>query len=87
MSFFIRVFLIKFACLQSQGERWRKLRSASNPIAARPKNVALFLEKHDEVARDFLNIIDKKFGNNSSVVLNQFEENLKLAALESKFKT
>lgn len=69
----------------SNGEEWRKLRSASNPVAARPQSVNLFFSKHNEIADEFMEILKSKFDNKQSTVVDNFDIQLKLSALESVY--
>ena len=68
--------------MSSRGDEWKKLRTASNPIIAKPKNVYYFLPSQNKIGNDFINIVHEKFGDSNSIVLNEFQETLKLLALE-----
>ena len=69
--------------LYSQGSRWRSLRSASNPIVARPQTIQFYLPNHNEVADEFIKLIYQKVNSASkSAQFDQFEENLRLLTLE-----
>ena len=66
-------------------ENWKKLRSAINPILARPQIISSYLPNHNIVANEFIDLINEKFGNENQVELDFLEENLRLLALECKY--
>ena len=74
--------------LFSQNEEWKKQRSAANPIIAKPKTVASYLDIHNTIMDEFLDIlrnktkVDEKTGA-KSIDVEKFENNLKFLALES----
>jgi hypothetical protein len=70
--------------MSSQYERWRILRSASNPIIARPQMVQAYLPNQNEVADEFVRLINEEIGTCSPAiaVFDGFEENLRLLTLE-----
>uniref|UniRef100_A0A2M3Z9P0 Putative cytochrome n=1 Tax=Anopheles braziliensis TaxID=58242 RepID=A0A2M3Z9P0_9DIPT len=44
--------------LAEQGEAWHKMRTIVNPIMMQPKIIKLYIDKVDEVARQFIGIVD-----------------------------
>lgn len=72
----------------SQNEEWKKQRSAANPIIAKPKTVASYLDIHNTIMDEFMDIlrnktkVDEKTGA-KSINVEKFENNLKFLALES----
>ncbi len=70
----------------SQGERWRQLRTTSNPIIAKIQTIQSYLNNHNQVANEFIRLIDKNARENSNniAVYERFEENLRLLTLECK---
>ncbi|XP_049548242.1 uncharacterized protein LOC125959463 [Anopheles darlingi] len=44
--------------LAEQGEAWHNMRTIVNPIMLQPKIIKLYIEKVDEVAREFIGIVD-----------------------------
>ena len=71
--------------LNSQNERWRKLRSASNPILVKPQTIQSYAPNQSEVANDMINVINAKFDTNSNILHYEgFEKLLRLLALECK---
>ncbi len=71
----------------SQGERWRRLRSASNPIMARPQSIHNYLGNQNQVANEMIAYVERKFiENKSDRKLNYegFDQVLRLLALECK---
>lgn len=77
---------MKATLVNSQGERWRRLRTAANPVMARPQTIYSYLPNHNEITNDFVHILNTKIGpNNSSITIERFDEKLKLLALECKF--
>ncbi|CAF0921763.1 unnamed protein product [Brachionus calyciflorus] len=74
---------IKSTLSNSQGERWRKLRSLSNPCMARPQTILSYLSNQNQVANELINLIDNKFQLDSSEYkFNNFDQILRLLALE-----
>ncbi|KFB35467.1 cytochrome P450 CYP12F4 [Anopheles sinensis] len=45
--------------LAEQGEDWHKMRTIVNPIMLQPKIIKLYIDKVDEVAREFMSIINE----------------------------
>ena len=73
--------------MNSQGERWRRLRTATNPSMARPQTVHSYLPSHNKIGDDFIELLYANFKNGQdSIILDNFEENLRLLALECKKK-
>lgn len=71
----------------SQGERWRKLRSLANPVMARPQNIHSYLKNHNRIANDMIDIIDHKFEkDNNQLLMSNFEQIIRLLTLECKLK-
>ncbi len=71
--------------LNSQNERWRKMRSASNPILVKPQTIHSYAPNQSEVANDMIDVINEKFVPSSNVLHYQgFEKLLRLLALECK---
>jgi hypothetical protein len=69
--------------INTNNEQWKKLRSASNPIMVRPQTVLSYLPTQNVVANEFLDFINKKFDQNSSILnFNSFDRPLRLLALE-----
>ncbi len=76
---------ISSTLLNSQTERWRKLRTASNPILARPQTIYSYLSNQNQVANELVKVIDEKFAPNQSVLYyEEFNQILRLLALECK---
>lgn len=40
-----------------QGEEWQRMRTIVNPVMMQPKTIRLYVDKLDEVARDFMEIV------------------------------
>lgn len=51
---------------------------------ARPQTIYSYLPNHNEIGDDFIKLINQKLENSQCVVLDNFEENLRLLALECK---
>jgi len=62
------------------------LRSASNPIIARPEIIQAYLPVQNEVADDFVKLINEEIytADQSTAVFEGFEENLRLLIFECK---
>ena len=71
----------------SNGERWRTLRTAINPILVRPKTILSYLPNHNTVSDEFINLLNRDFGQSDSFVIDNFEKKLKLLALECKINS
>lgn len=69
----------------SQYERWRKLRSLSNPIAARLQTIHLYLPDQNQVADELVGLINEHINTKQNQVFGSFEEYLRLLTLECKF--
>ena len=83
----INYFILKYILnnvLWSNGERWKRLRSAANPIAVKPQNISLFMPQQDKITKNLVKLINKKFEKKHSIVLNKFEQTLRLLALDCK---
>jgi cytochrome P450 family 12 len=65
-----------------QGEDWSKFRTTVNPIMLQPKNVRLYVEKVDAVARDFIKIV-KKLRDTNNETPGNFSDYLNRWSLES----
>jgi hypothetical protein len=76
--------LVFFNILLSQGDEWRKLRTVSNPIVARPATVSLFLPQYNLVIDSVVELVNCRMAGKSSVTVEAFEKTLQLAALECK---
>ena len=64
-------------------DRWRKLRTASNPILARPQTIHSYIKNQNDVANELVNVINEKFEPNQNVLhYRSFEQLLRLLALE-----
>ena len=68
----------------SDGPRWRKLRSAINPILSRPQAVVKHINDHNKIADDMIESIKRDIGNKDSAIYEQFDKKLKFLALECK---
>ena len=75
---------IKLSLVTSNDERWRKLRSATNPVVARPQAIYNFLPKQNAIAQEFTDILVEKC-NGKELILNGFEKNLRLLGYECNF--
>lgn len=74
---------VKSTLSNSQGDRWRKLRSLSNPCMARPQTILSYLPNQNQVANELINLIDNKFQEGSlSYKFKNFDQVLRLLALE-----
>nr|QEV83802.1 cytochrome P450 [Brachionus rotundiformis] len=74
---------IKSTLSNSQGERWRKLRSLSNPCMARPQAILSYLPNQNQVANELIDLIEQKFHTTSnSITYHKFDQILRLLALE-----
>lgn len=80
---------IKLDLINSQGERWRKLRSLANPVMARPQNIHLYLKNHNRIANDLVDIIEQKFSTDENgqneIFMSNFEQVIRLLTLECRF--
>ncbi len=72
--------------MNSMGERWRRLRTATNPVMARPQMIHSYLPVHNEITDDLVRIINRQIEaeDGSSVVFDKFDQMLRLLALECK---
>lgn len=76
------MFNLSFS-FSSQGDRWRKLRTAVNPVMARPQTIYSYLPDHNQVADEFIELLNKRLNNqDKSAILDNFEDDLRLLALE-----
>lgn len=76
---------INHGLLVSGGDRWANLRSATNPIIAKPQVAYENLPNQNQISNDFVTIIKKNFTSQSTgnvVQLKQFETSLRLLAYE-----
>ena len=70
----------------SDPERWRMLRTITNPIVARPQSALNYLNDHNLIINDFVQVLNTKLDStNQQVSLDKFEIDLKLLALECLF--
>lgn len=76
----IKSFRTNFS--KSQGERWRKLRSVSNPIIAKPQTIKSYLPNHNIIADELVNSIVKKAQNNNEIIIDEFQIYLRMLVLE-----
>lgn len=67
----------------SQGEAWKNQRSASNPIVAKPQAVAMYLDTHNKIIDEFVDILMKNSHYGESFTIKKFETELKYVLLES----
>lgn len=76
-----------FSLATANGEEWKKLRTAVNPIVVRPSSVHSYIERQNSIIEQFINYIDKKFdsGLKSSIELNNFEKYLSYLTFECKY--
>ncbi|KAL1397369.1 hypothetical protein pipiens_009812 [Culex pipiens pipiens] len=44
--------------LSEQGENWQKFRTIVNPVMMQPKTIRLYVDKLDEIAREFMGVIN-----------------------------
>lgn len=69
--------------LSEHGEKWLDVRSKVNPVMLQPKIVKMYVEKVDQVAKEFLNKV-KTFRNTSTMEMpSNFGHELNCWALES----
>ena len=68
--------------LNSMGDRWRKLRTASNPVLARPQSIHNYLKPQNEVGNEFIDYVNGQFGNEKKLSLTAFDQTLRLLAFE-----
>nr|UOU03261.1 cytochrome P450 3047A1 [Brachionus rubens] len=68
--------------VNSQGNVWKIQRSASNPIVAKPQSVAMYLNTHNKIIDEFIEILKNKSSNGDSFVIDKFETELKYVLLE-----
>nr|QVK45590.1 cytochrome P450 [Brachionus paranguensis] len=68
--------------VNSQGEIWKNQRSASNPIVAKPQAVAMYLDTHNTIIDEFVNIMMKNSSNGDPFIIQKFEIELKYVLLE-----
>nr|QUF59381.1 cytochrome p450 CYP3047A1 [Brachionus angularis] len=70
--------------INSQGEEWKKQRSASNPIVARPKSVVTYLDTHNKITNEFIQILNNNFKTkqDNSFIVDKFQNELKFLTLE-----
>lgn len=64
------------------------MRSASNPIVARPQSIMSYISFQNQVGNEFIEYIEKKFAENghpNKLTYNGFDQMLRLLALECKF--
>jgi len=73
---------IKSALINSQNERWRQLRSASNPIIARPQTIKSYLPMHNTIASELINVIKSKIVEKNFTIIDKFQIYLKMLCLE-----
>nr|QUF59382.1 cytochrome p450 CYP3047B1 [Brachionus angularis] len=73
---------IRSTLSNSQGERWRKLRSLSNPVMAKPTTINSYLPNQNLVANELVNIIKNKMQLESVLHFKKFDQLLRLLALE-----
>ena len=69
----------------SNGERWKALRSSINPILVRPQTILSYLPNHNTVADEFIDLFNRKFRESNAVIIDGFDKQLRLLALECKF--
>ncbi len=72
---------IPIPIFSSVDERWRRLRTAANPIAARPQTVYLYITKHFEVVDEFIRLVEKQLVDGT---IKNFEKQLQHLSLERK---
>jgi hypothetical protein len=66
-------------------ERWRKLRTITNPIVARPQSATNYMNDHNIIINDFINLIKSKINPaDKALHLDSFQIDLKLVAFECK---
>lgn len=70
--------------INSQGEQWRKMRSLSNPVMAKPQTIHSYLENHNEVANDLVEFINAKFNHDHDMSFKNFDKVVRLLTLECK---
>ena len=77
---------INSTILNSQGERWRRLRSASNPIMAKPQSVHSYISNQNQVGNELIEYINKKFdefnATGDQLHYSGFDQVLRHVALE-----
>jgi len=78
---------ISSSLLNSNGERWRSLRSAANPILASPRAVPSFLASQNAISDDFVRLLDERANaaDSPTFTIPNFEHSLRLLAYECKF--
>ena len=66
----------------SQFDQWRRQRSASNPIVARPATVAHYLPMHNKIVNEFISLFLLKLDNGENhIIEDNFQISLKLLHL------
>ena len=68
----------------SVGDRWRQLRTAANPVVARPATIHSYIDKYSIVVNDFIEYLSRKFETQESttILLNDFSGYLHYLSLE-----
>lgn len=69
--------------ISENGEKWFEARSKVNPVFLQPKTVKMYVEKVDEVTKDFIDQIREIRNPETLEVPDTFGQNLKSWALES----
>nr|AHL88999.1 cytochrome p450 3047A1 [Brachionus koreanus] len=68
--------------VNSQGDIWKNQRSASNPIVAKPQAVAMYLDTHNKIIDEFVDILMNNSHNGEPFAIKKFETELKYVLLE-----
>jgi hypothetical protein len=71
--------------INSQNELWKRQRSLSNPIVAKPRSVFNYLNIHNSIINEFTHLIKAKLSKseNEELKIDSFDEDLRFLALES----
>lgn len=68
--------------LTEDGEKWHDVRSKVNPVMLQPKTVNMYVEKTDQVAREFVDLIRRIRDPRTLEAPDTFGQNFKCWALE-----
>nr|ATW72314.1 cytochrome p450 CYP3047A3 [Brachionus calyciflorus] len=68
--------------VNSQGNEWKCQRSASNPIVAKPQSIALYLDTHNKIIDEFVDLLKNKSKIGEPICVEKFETDLKYLLLE-----
>lgn len=77
------VFVKTGGLLTEDGEKWSDVRSQVNPVLLQPKTVRMYIEKTDQVVKEFVEQIRDIRDPKTLETPNTFGQNLKCWSLES----